>query len=71
MDANVFAEIYGVTAQGNFEGHNILNRLGSIELRDAATERRLAGMRDEAARAPRHRACAPVSTTRCSPIGTG
>src|SRR6185503_13966530 len=28
-DARVFAEIYGVTAQGNFEGHNILNRLDS------------------------------------------
>ena len=44
-DAGVFAEIYGVTAQGNFEGHNILNRLGSIELRDAETEARLAAMR--------------------------
>ena len=33
-DAKLFAEIYGVTAGGNFEGHNILNRLGSIELRD-------------------------------------
>ena len=45
-DANFLAEIYGVTANGNFEGHNILNRLGAIELRDAATERRLAGLRD-------------------------
>ena len=26
-DARMFAEIYGVTAQGNFDGHNILNRL--------------------------------------------
>ena len=48
-DAKLFAEIYGVTAGGNFEGHNILNRLGSIELRDAETEARLAAMRDEAA----------------------
>jgi hypothetical protein len=40
-----FAEIYDVTAQGNFDGHNILNRLDSIELRDEATERRLAEMR--------------------------
>jgi uncharacterized protein YyaL (SSP411 family) len=44
-EAGFFAEIYGVTADGNFEGHNILNRLGSIELRDEATERRLAEMR--------------------------
>ena len=44
--ANFLAEMYGVTADGNFEGHNILNRLGAIELRDAATERRLAGLRD-------------------------
>ncbi len=44
-DAKLFAEIYEVTADGNFEGHNILNRLGSIELHDAETERRLAEMR--------------------------
>jgi len=44
-DAKLFAEIYGVTAQGNFDGHNILNRLDEIELRDEATERRLAKMR--------------------------
>ncbi|HMK42195.1 MAG TPA: thioredoxin domain-containing protein, partial [Methyloceanibacter sp.] len=44
-DARLFAEIYGVTAQGNFDGHNILNRLDSIELRDEGTERRLGEMR--------------------------
>ena len=44
-DAKLFAEIYDVTAGGNFEGHNILNRLGAIELRDAETEARLAAMR--------------------------
>ena len=44
-DARLFAEIYGVTAGGNFEGHNILNRLGAIALRDAETEARLAAMR--------------------------
>ncbi len=43
--AGFFAQIYDVTAQGNFEGHNILNRLGAIELRDEETERRLAEMR--------------------------
>lgn len=30
-DAALFAEIYDVTAQGNFEGHNILNRLAGRE----------------------------------------
>jgi uncharacterized protein YyaL (SSP411 family) len=44
-DASVFAEIYDVTAGGNFEGHNILNRLSAIALRDAETEARLAAMR--------------------------
>ena len=46
-DAKLFAEIYGVTAQGNFEGHNILNRLGAVALRDAETENRLAEMREK------------------------
>jgi uncharacterized protein YyaL (SSP411 family) len=44
-DAKLFAEIYGVTAGGNFEGHNILNRLDSIELGDAEIETRLIAMR--------------------------
>jgi uncharacterized protein YyaL (SSP411 family) len=46
-DARLFAEVYGVTAEGNFEGHNILNRLHSTELRDAVTESRLATMREK------------------------
>jgi len=44
-DARVLAEVYDVTAEGNFEGHTILNRLNAIELRDDKTERRLAKMR--------------------------
>ena len=44
-DAELFAEIYDVTSGGNFEGHNILNRLNAIELRDDDTESRLAEMR--------------------------
>ena len=44
-DANVFAEIYDVTASGNFEGHNILNRLNAIDLHDDDTETRLTAMR--------------------------
>jgi hypothetical protein len=46
-DAKLFAEIYGATAGGNFDGHNILNRLGSIEPRDAVTEGRLDTMREK------------------------
>ncbi|HSD92071.1 MAG TPA: thioredoxin domain-containing protein [Methyloceanibacter sp.] len=46
-DAKLFAEVYDVTADGNFEGHNILNRLGAIELRDAVTEDRLAMLREK------------------------
>jgi uncharacterized protein YyaL (SSP411 family) len=44
-DAVLFAEIYGVTAGGNFEGRNILNRLGALEFSDAETEARLIKMR--------------------------
>ena len=44
-DAPLFAEIYDVTASGNFEGHTILNRLGAIELRDEETEARLTSLR--------------------------
>jgi uncharacterized protein YyaL (SSP411 family) len=45
--ARLFAEIYAVTPEGNFEGHNILNRLNALELRDPETERRLAEMREK------------------------
>jgi len=44
-DARLFAEIYDVTGEGNFEGHNILNRINHLELLDADTEARLAAMR--------------------------
>jgi uncharacterized protein len=46
-DARLFAEIYDVTPEGNFEGHNILNRINSLELRDDATEARLTLMREK------------------------
>ena len=46
-DAKLLAAIYDVTAQGNFEGHNILNRIEAIELRDAETEARLSAMRQK------------------------
>jgi uncharacterized protein len=46
-DAKLFADVYDVTARGNFEGHNILNRLGSVELGEAEVEARLATMREK------------------------
>jgi uncharacterized protein len=46
-DARLFAEIYDVTPEGNFEGHNILNRLNNLELRDQAAEAQLTLMREK------------------------
>ncbi len=60
-DAAFFAEIYDVTAEGNFEGHNILNRLGALDAFaqsrpgqpfalhafDTTTEARLADLRSK------------------------
>jgi uncharacterized protein YyaL (SSP411 family) len=43
-DGELFARHYDVTEAGNFEGHNILNRLHR-DPTDAATEARLAAMR--------------------------
>jgi uncharacterized protein YyaL (SSP411 family) len=43
-DAGFFASQYDVTPQGNFEGHNILNRLKHLP-RSAADEARLAPLR--------------------------
>jgi uncharacterized protein YyaL (SSP411 family) len=44
-DAARFCEAYDVTAEGNWEGHSILNRLGSLELGSPDEEQALAGMR--------------------------
>jgi uncharacterized protein len=43
-DAEFFARHYDVTPAGNFEGHNILNRLADVP-RTAEDETRLAGLR--------------------------
>ena len=43
--ATLFKRHYDVTAEGNWEGHTILNRSASPELADAATERELAACR--------------------------
>ncbi len=52
-DADFFAQHYDVTAEGNFEGHTILNRLARVpataeeETRLAALRRRLLAVRDK------------------------
>jgi uncharacterized protein YyaL (SSP411 family) len=47
QDARLFAEVYDVTTEGNFEGHNILNRINHLKLRDEGTEARLTLMREK------------------------
>ena len=55
--ATLFKRYYDVSAEGNWEGHNILNRLTHAGLADAATEAELAACRGLllAARTPRVR----------------
>ena len=40
-DAALFCRIYDITEAGNFEGHNIANRLAKLELEDFETEQKL------------------------------
>jgi uncharacterized protein YyaL (SSP411 family) len=44
-EANLFGEVYDVTRTGNWEGHTILNRLGSLDLLPPEEEATLAAMR--------------------------
>ena len=44
-DTKVFAQVYDVTAEGNWEGKVILNRLSSLDLRNSTDESKLAGLR--------------------------
>jgi uncharacterized protein YyaL (SSP411 family) len=46
-DAKLFAEVYDVTPEGNFEGHTILNRINHLQLRGEGTEARLTLMREK------------------------
>jgi uncharacterized protein YyaL (SSP411 family) len=55
--AGLFKRVYDVSAEGNWEGHNILNRLDHRAVADDATEAELAGCRESLlkAREPRVR----------------
>jgi len=53
-DGKFFAHHYDVTDAGNFEGHNILNRLKNVA-RSEADETRLSGLRATLLRARSHR----------------
>src|SRR4026209_807239 len=44
-DRRYLAQAYDVSAGGNFEGHNILNRLNSMTLRSEKDEARLGKLR--------------------------
>jgi uncharacterized protein YyaL (SSP411 family) len=44
-DAELFGKVYGVTPEGNFEDHTILNRLASVKLLAPDEEAKLAAMR--------------------------
>lgn len=46
-DAALFGKTYGVTVDGNFEGHTILNRLGSVTLGSDEAEAHLATLRQK------------------------
>lgn len=46
-DARFFSSVYDVSPEGNWEGHNILNRLRSLGLRSEEDEARLAPLRDK------------------------
>ena len=68
-DAAYFAAHYDVTPEGNFEGHNILNRLKHLP-RNIEDEKRLAPMREKLL-AARAGGSGLRSTTRSWRTGTG
>jgi len=69
--APLFKRFYDVEAQGNWEGHTILNRLKAPALADAETERELASCRTVLFQAREPRVHPGFGRTRCSPTGTG
>ena len=68
-DGEFFARHYDVTPAGNFEGHNILNRL--VPPPRGTTTKRGSQRCAKNFSASATRAYGPASTTRCSPTGTG
>src|SRR5262249_38733655 len=46
-DAALFNEVYDVTGEGNWEGHVILNRLNTLELRSDEEEAKLTALREK------------------------
>jgi uncharacterized protein YyaL (SSP411 family) len=54
-EADEFCEVYGVTAAGNFEGHNILNRIAHPEQDEPPRAARLALARQELLQERRNR----------------
>ena len=66
----LFARTYDVSAHGNWEGHNILNRLKTPALHDAETEKRPRRGRAGCSSHSAASAFRPASTTRCWPTGT-
>ena len=54
-EVGLFNRVYGVTADGNFEGHTILNRLDHLPLLSGAEEASLAGSRKKLLAVRAHR----------------
>ena len=46
-DARIFAQTYGITEDGNFEGHNIPNRLANLALGSVESEAHLRALRQK------------------------
>ena len=70
-DAAFFARVYGVTPDGNFEGHTILNRLDSLALCFPMMKKRVWRRCARNFSSGEIRACVPAGMTRSSPTGTG
>ena len=68
-DGEFFARHYDVTPAGNFEGHNILNRLKPHANAAKPMKRGLPVCAQNSSPCAR-RGCVPASTTKCSPTGT-
>ena len=76
--APIAERYFDVTAEGNFEGKNILHR--TIDIHDAAAlfhvspqemEQRIGGNQAPAVRGRANDGSSPAATTRCSRPGTG